>query len=316
MRVSALITALAALFCFTGIAGAKQAGSQRELNGFFIGQHISVLGNEFGKPVQEQTNGDYTYRVFRLKQTPGSYMVFSTHATYPEYILGIQLSGSNGEATHPFLGLRLGDVKKKVLERLGQPGQVRPVKTRKKELWEWGESNVSLQIADGGGLVSIKINGFRGFPEAPFSQSENAFQGFKAAVRAEDREKILSLVMPDLEVIYGGREVLKIGEVFKVKSALRKEIFSNESKIMSSLLRGPRSLKAVFRDEKPEANMDMRLYIRQPDKDKKADKPGNRGPPGKGGVDAVYKFPASKILSEIVFTEQAGKWRVWDVKFR
>jgi hypothetical protein len=33
-------------------------------------------------------------------------------------------------------------------------------------------------------------------------------------------------------------------------------------------------------------------------------------------MTTVVKFYKSKILEEIVYTEHAGKWKVWEVKFR
>ena len=71
------LLALTAIVLLAPRYGAAQSPSQRELNGFVIGQHRDVLEAAFGNPYDERKTDDgWVYRTDLLRDEPRAYMTF------------------------------------------------------------------------------------------------------------------------------------------------------------------------------------------------------------------------------------------------
>ena len=98
--------------------------SQRELNGFLIGQDADAIAGGFSTQPKEQKYDDgWIDRVYALDSLNTSFMVFG----YPDSLhdcLSIQITGRMGTEMRPFLGLKLGDPREKIIASLGPPSKV------------------------------------------------------------------------------------------------------------------------------------------------------------------------------------------------
>jgi len=284
-----LDAALLCLVLYASAAAAENPPSQIELNGFLLGQYVKMLDSTFGTPFQEEMTEDgLAYRAYVLSKESQGYMVFQSTTERPQYIFSIQITGKVGTNTTPFLGLRLGDDKSKVLQVLGKPSKVKRVQELKLEYLTYKNRNYSVEIDEEGRLYSIRILGFEGFPEKP--KEFPKIEGFKRCVVDRDVDCLLTQLAPDFEVY-------KEGQLYTFTSGARTELMNPESPVVRLLLGDKDSVRAVFAEERSPGESEFRMYE-------------------KGSIDVVFKFYKSKIISEIVYTTFAGQSRVWEIRFR
>lgn len=263
--------------------------SQRELNGFFIGQHEDILKNELGEPYKI-INETYASKVnsYLIDLNDKAFIAFYINKTRGNIIEEIQITGNkNTHMDYLFLGLKLGDTKEKVLQILGSPSKIEKG-TRNSDLYFYEGRNYSVQIDKENTLISIKIFGYTGFEQEV--GTIDSFDSFKKVLNSNDMDLIYDLIMPDIEIT-------KDGKIYRIQKRFRNDILDKNSEITNNLLYSNDNLNQVLSNYNGNISQEMRFTTNGP-----------------GGW--VFKFPDSKILDEIFFIFEAGKWRVWEIVYR
>lgn len=259
--------------------------SQRGLNGFLLGEDAKPLSEVFDSVIKEQKYGDgWTDRVYSLDTTGGAYMVFGFSDSSDD-CMSIQITGNAGTAMHPFLGLRLGDSRQRVMEILGTPSQVQHLHNPPLEFLLYARRNYSVELDSTGNLCSVRILGYKGFPDAPsdsLPNLENIFQ----LLQSKDPEIILEALAPDVEVVAGDSTYTFSG------SAL--DVIGDQSSLLSQFLYSGQSSLASL------STSTIRGAILEPE----SVKINNATP--------MFKFPKSSSVKDVVFVVHAGKWRIWE----
>jgi hypothetical protein len=284
---------LGALITATSVV-AQQPGSQRALNGFVLGQHKETVANTFDELLQEGTTpSGQTYQAFGFDREHQAYMLFQYSQDNPDYLYSIQLTGDPGTNTRPFLGLQLGDSRAKVLARLGNPVSVTQNPELHLEQLEYGpERNFSVEVDSLGQLFSIRIIGYNGFGNQPEPEDLPTLAQVKELVAGTDIDALLDLLAGDVEVFRGN-------SVYSYRRAARLDLADNTSRMARELFSGPGSLREALTAEVIRgAEFTVRVY-----------EDSSRYP------GLLYTFSDNGPLAEMLFTAEAGAWRLWEIKF-
>ncbi len=279
---------LLSFLSFPASAQSQFPPSQRELNGFLLGEDAAPIGAGFDTLLKEQKYGDgWTDRVYPLDSTGTSFMVFG-FADSSDDCMSVQITGKPETPMHPFLGLRLGDAKEKVYRTLGVPSQVRHVQRRAMTFCQYEDRNYSVQLDSLGRLWSVRILDYEGFPGLP-PDSLPDLAGTFQALQSGDPEVILDALAPDVELVAHDTAYSFMGSPL--------DVVSNQATRFSQLLyAGPSCLAALGQ-----------AYVRAATLDPQS------------SDDAAhvlrYTFPVDAPVKDIVFVIHAGKWRIWDAHF-
>lgn len=267
---------------------AQPPENQRELNGYLLGQRHSVL-TKIGKPYKQVKSRDGWIDEVHLVNGE-NYMVFGFRKAGNEQMLSIQITGGPYAEMRPFLGLRLGDSKEKVVSALGKPTEIKHVSDVNVDEYRYDPRNYSVEIDSKGKLSSIRI----GANEWYFKDVEFAKQspvgGLRKALETCETDELVEQLSGDAE-FYLGEETIEFN------SSVFQELQNKNSRFVQLLCGGKGSLREALLTENTEEDIQMRVYE-------------------KHSPAIVAKFPNSKIVSEIVFDAVAGKWRVYEVQFR
>jgi hypothetical protein len=265
---------------------------QTELNGFLLGQNKTVL-TSLGKPFKAgDSEGGWKFQAYQFKND--SYMVFEFAPENLEQIAAIQISGEHGEMG-PFLGVRLGDSEEQLTTKLDKPDHVKPEPDLGLTLLEYEKRNYTFEVDAKKQISSIRIVGYegcqakpKGLPLAPKGQP--LLEEFKAAVLQHDVDGLLEILTPDVEFY-------KSGKTYTFSRSARGELEKGDTDFARLLFAPQRSIQAFFKDEKAHPDEQFRLY--------------EKAPPGH-----VIKFPDGKIIQEMVYKFEAGRWKLWEIQFR
>lgn len=290
-----LLCSVAVLFLLLPniLAAAENPPSQIELNGFLLGQYKIVLESTFGEPFKEIAHEDgWVDRFYSLGPGAESYMLFGLSNKDDVQIIAMQITGNSAPGMFPFLGLRLGDSKSKVLEVLGEPSSIKPVVVPDLNLdlkyYQYEGRNYSVEINHLDKLYSIRLVGDEGLLQE--AQGVPAIEELKVCVLRKDADCLVGVLAPDFEAF-------KDGKAITYSTAARRELANSASPLVHLLLGSENSLRSVFADEKLDGHSELRLYESK-------------------RLDWVFKYPDSKIIQEIVYTFHSGEWRVWEIRFR
>lgn len=272
-------------------ASAQHPPSQVELNGFVLGQHRAVMEKTFGKPWREQTTSDHwVYRTYIIDRPHHAYMAFKFASQRKDYCYSIQVAGDSGTPMVPFLGLRLGDRRRRIDELVGPPSKTEREKQWPADLLSYHGRNYSFETDTLGRLSSIEIFGYEGFRERPDSSAMNPLPALERALAERGVDSLILALAPDFELYHGGN-------VLRYTVAARDELADSAS-ALTTLLYGPgSSLRAALAEEKTAPDVALRVSEKAP-------------------LGLVYKFAKSRTVEEVVFQWQAGRWKVWEVRLR
>jgi hypothetical protein len=259
--------------------------SQRELNGFLLGEDAKPISGGFDSLLKEQKYSDgWIDRVYSLDTTQTAYMVFGFSDSSDD-CLSIQITGKAGTEMHPFLGLRLGDRREKVYEILGPPSQVQHLPTPYLEFLHYSHRNYSVELDSLGSLWSIRIFGYDGLPEVPSDSLPNIETVFQN-IQSKDPDLILEALAPDAELILRD-------SIFSFEGSALDVIKDQSSRFSQLLYSGQSSLASLGRSSISAASLDPESV-----KNNK--------------LTPMYKFPEPSPVKDIVFVVHAGKWRIWE----
>jgi hypothetical protein len=260
----------------------------RELMGFLLRQDRRTVEATLGQPFTQQstTGGEVAY-AYRLPSGGDSYFV--AFYTTKGHLREMELTGTDSTVSTGFFGLHLDDPAEKVAAALGKPTEVRHEDDVDVDLWDYESANYSVEISSDHKLYSIQIvDESEELPKALAGARE--VREFALALRDHDLEKVLSMASGEIECSDKVHNWLQTGTA--------RTILGNRSSDLSICL--ARASKAILElgPEMKGTSDEIRVWTE------------------KGGSGFVTKFPAASPLKEVVFTNESGGWRVYEVTFR
>jgi hypothetical protein len=130
-----------------------------------IGMSMDDAKKALGSYGQDDTDQDGNpARTFLVSDGHG-YIELTTEAGKPEVVYGIEYHGGADAKVPSILGVRLGDGAADVLTHVGQPSKRASV-LDDRTLWSYAGRNYSFELSSGGDLITIRIEGYDGLPQA------------------------------------------------------------------------------------------------------------------------------------------------------
>jgi hypothetical protein len=270
---------------------AQSIEGEIELAGFLLGQYRNTVHEEFGKPFERRISDEgWLYEFHALTADTSVYALFK----YPKWdttrIYSIQLNGDRFEEMYPFKGLRLGAKKETVDKVFGTSTRTELVDDPPLIIEYYDHKNYSFDIDRNlNTLYGIQIYG-RILEQKPKATLPNLLS-FKNAVLSRDVDSLLMNIAPDVEFYHHGK-------VTRFQTGARREFADRSSELVKLLIGETGSIWYAFEVEKAKDVPEQRIYNKKND------------------LTTVFKFPESSVLSEIVFVPHAGRWKVYEVRFR
>jgi hypothetical protein len=266
-----------------------QTSCQSELNGFLLGQYKKTV-NSLGQPFKTGDENGWPFQAYQLP--PDGYMVVSFDPREADQIAAIQISGQV-TGMHPFLGIKLGDTEKTLEDRLGRPGKKTREEGEELFLLEYSGRNYTFEIDTKGRISSIRIvndcpHQSPGKALAP--EGSPLVEELLKALATHNVDLLMQVLAPDLEIY-------KSGDAYAFTRGARAELEKGDTAFSRLLFSPNGSVLAALKDEGPRADEQIRLYQKH--------QPAH-----------VIKFPDSKIIAEIVYDFQGGRWKVYEIRFR
>ncbi|HCW09151.1 MAG TPA: hypothetical protein DGG95_17480 [Cytophagales bacterium] len=288
MRISVIVI----LNLWTYTVNAQNITGEIELGGFMLGQYRTAVHNELGRPIKKiKTDDGWIYEFHNFKKDTSVYGLFK----YPSWdtlrLFAIQINGHRYEEMHPFKGLKLGNTKEEVKSIFGDFESKQIIENPTVTVQYYKHKNYSLEIDQNNKLYGIQIFGsILGNKTRDVSPS---FESFKQTLNSKNTDSLLQYLMPDIEIYVNNK-------VIGFWGSARKEFQRRDSELVKYLLGTELSVLTVLTNEKTKATAELRFM------------PENKI----SATATVFKFYESKVLQEIVFIPFAGKWRVYEIKFR
>jgi hypothetical protein len=268
-----------------------QAPSQRELNGFLLGQHKEPIAASFTKVLRVDSTSDrWIYRTYLLDRSHHAYMTFKFAPDHPDQAVSLQIAGDSGTTMHPFAGLVLGDHREAAISRLGNPSRIEHEAELNLILYVYEGRNYSLEFDSLSRVSSIQVFGYDGFLDRP-AETAPSLDSLGSGLAAGG-DAALQYLAPDLEIYEGG-------QTHSFRRAAFTEVQDDTTAIAKLLFLGVRSVAAVLRDRSNRSGADLNIRVWE------------RRPSG-----WVFKLPATAPIAEIVYVNHAGRWRVWEIRYR
>jgi hypothetical protein len=203
-------------------------------------------------------------------------------------IIELELTGADPSGPTGFFGLQLCDSAEKAEAAIGKPTKISHEDDVNVDLWYYERNNYSLEFTPDHKLYSIQILDKFGDNPPGFAGSDEV-RFFAQAVQAHDIDRLMELVSGEIEC--------STTEAFGIQSGSARVIIADpKSPVSLCLLRAAKAILAFGPEMKGTEDM-IRIYT---DAD-----PGT-----------VTKFPTSRPLKEVVFAQEAGAFRVYEVTFR
>jgi hypothetical protein len=264
-----------------------------ELSGFLLRQDRKAVEAALGKPFHEEKgNHNTTAAAYHLPISKKDYLVaFYFEGKDSEQqgkAVQLELTGHEPSGPTGFFGLELGDSASKVETTLGKPSLIRHEDDVNLDLWDYVENNYSLEFSADHKLYSIQIIDQPGNDSPGFAGSEEV-RLFAQTIQANDIDKLMELVSGEIEC--------STTEAFGIHAGSARSILSNfKSPISLCLQRAAKAILALGPEMKG-VDDSIRIWTKHT--------PGT-----------VTKFPDSSPLKEVVFDQEAGAFRVYEVTFR
>jgi len=267
-----------------GQLGAAQVPSQRELDGFILGQHRDVLENAFGDPYNEsETDDGWIVQTYLVNEEPLLYISFKFPADDPDFFISIGIAGAKNPSMTPFAGVRLGASPDEVRRIFGAPSSVEPAEDDDVDMWLYRGRNYSFEMDKEAGLRSIQLMGYEGFaPATPPKWSD-----LRPRLLSTDVATLLATFSPDAEIY-------KDDELYGIDDRMRKVASDPTSPFRQGL-----ALVASALGNKAAEPIDSNLRASDD-----------------GVPKFVFKFDMDSPVEQIVLIDQAGEARVWEVQLR
>lgn len=264
-------------------------GGEVELAGFLIGQYRRAVHHELGKPIESRVTDDkWIYEFHKLKPDTSVYALFKYAAWDTTRVYAIQVNGDKFDEMHAFRGLKLGASLDAVTKVFGKSNEVETVSDPPLNVHYYDNKNYSFEIDKSGHLFGIQIYGK--ILSNKVTDKLASLHGFKNAVITKNVDSLMHYLSPDVEIISEHKELAIAGSA-------RAE-FTKNTEFMHKLLGETNSVWYAFAKERVEGEGELKTF-------------------GEGNHHfTVFKFYESEVLSEVIFYPHAGKWKVFEIKFR
>lgn len=282
-------TLLLSLVLPLGVAAAERVPSQRELNGFVIGQHRDATISSLGLPFLEETTSDgWLYLTFLVSEDPLLYWGFKFPPDQMDRLISVQYAGGPDPGMRPFSGVRLGSTAEEVLGFFGPPVSREKLTDPPAELWRYEGVNYSFEFGDDGRLSSIQIFGYDGFGDPP---------GFPGPMPWEDVLALLGFTDPErmMDAISSDAEISCDGDYCYVDRSMWSTLTDTTSPFRGELTR-------VFEALTTESAWEPAEVLVRLARD--------------GSPCTVYRFGEGSPVMQVVLISEAGEWRIWEIEIR
>ena len=288
MRRLYLLGVAGAVVCCVGDVGA-QVPSQRELNGFVIGQNQDAIRSSFGDPYQEeQTEDGWLYLMYLTSEEPIAYFVFKFSASETDRVISMQYAGDPDPDMRLFAGVHLGSTAADVRQIFGPPTSTRDLVDPPFEVWLYDGMNYSFEFDQDQRLSSIQIFGLDGFSDPEDYPMPKPWEEVLALLESTDPETLMQGVASDAEVYRGD-------DCYFVDGSLWSVVSDPNSPFRSALAQVVEALQTSSGWEPIDVNMRMSTDL---------------------PLCIVYKFAGASPVSEVVLINEAGDWRLWEIAYR
>jgi len=268
-----------------------QVLSQRQLNGFLIGQHRDAIAASFSTVLRVDTTSDgWLNRTYLLDKTHHAYMSFKFPSDKPDYTVSVQIAGDSGTSMIPFLGIVLGTPRDQLVSRFGKPSRVEHQDDVNTDLYDYDYRNYSFEVDSHNRVSSIQILGDEGFAKLPTGTAPS-LDSLAHALQAGP-DSALEYLTPDVEIYRGGTSI-------SFRHGALTDLRDPASNMAIVLFRGPNSLSTILQAPAARSSGDVNLRVWE-----------------HGGTGWVWKFPAGVPIDELVFKGHGGRWRLWEVRYR
>jgi len=255
-----------------------------DLNGFRLWQFRNVVIASYGEPDRKMEQNDFTHEAFFISEK--AYMVFGYLSSASHNIYSIQITGDTNEML-PFKGLVLGDNVVKVNKQLGLPTNIRQIEKPRVDIYEFENTNYTIEIDESGKLFSIKISvKNKLFENASFNDEH--WGNFKKAVMEKNLPKIINCLRPDVEIY-------KDGKTLSINKKISEFNNNPNQEFIQAIIAEKNSVYTELTKSEPESEMRVQEKM---------------------GVGSVYKFYKGNMLREIVFFPYNGKYRIYEIAFK
>ncbi|MFZ1084116.1 MAG: hypothetical protein WAN35_04025 [Terracidiphilus sp.] len=265
-----------------------------ELNGFLLFQNQKAVEAALGQPFRKgERTDDKQWFAYHLSGSKNNYLVAYYYVgkdpVYKDQIIELEFTGAGPSGPTGFFGLQLGDSAEKVEAVIDKPTEIRHEDDVNVDLWDYEKNNYSLEFTPDHKLYSIQIVDQSGKDSPGFAGSEEV-RLFAEAVQAHDIDKLMELSSGQIECSHPN-------DVYSLQSGPARGVLLNpKSGISICLQRAAKEILALSPGMKGVEDQ-IRVYTKA--------EPGT-----------VTKFPASCPLKEVVFRQEAGAFRVYEVTFR
>jgi hypothetical protein len=286
----ALVGQQAGMKTDTGVAAHPHA---HELNGFLLRQDRKAVEAALGKPFRDGKNSDgWHWCAYHLRGFKDNYLVAfyieNAESFFNGKVVQLELTGNEPSGLTGFYGLELGDSAKKAEAVLGKPSEIRHENDANVDLWDYKNSNYSLEFTPSHKLSSIQVDeGPVGREPAVGGTSE--VYAFAKAVKMHDVDAMMYLASGEIECSKRNAFGIQGGKARKILDDRRSAVSLCLAQAADAILTLGPQLKST--------DTDIRIWEKAP-----------------SGI--VVKFPQSSPLREVVLMDEAGSPRIYEVTFR
>jgi hypothetical protein len=286
-----------ATYAQTDAAATKLAATYHarphELAGFLLRQYRDAIESALGKPfAQEVRPSGNLACAYRLSGSKNNYFVaiYDQNKKSEMYskAANLELTGADPSGFTGFFGLELGDPAEKVEKILGKPAEIRHEDDVNVDLWDYTQENYSVEISSDHKLYSIQIVDQPG-KDTPDPAGSAAVLRFAQAIEVHDMETMMQMVSGEIEC--------STSDTFGIRSGAARTILTDQKSPISVCLKRAADAVLALGPDMKGADDQIRVWEKH--------SPGT-----------VTKLPQSSPLAELVFDEEAGAWRVYEVTFR
>lgn len=266
--------------------------SQRELNGFLIGQSLKAIDASFASRIQVDTSQDgWVDRAYLVDRPHRAYMAFKFEPDRPKAAVSVQVAGDAGAPVDGLLRVRLGDSRDTLIARVGRPTRITHEDDVNVDLFSYDGRNYSYEVDSTGRVSSIQIMGLEGFPDS----APVVGLSLDSLVRALQGSwsQALDVLSPEIEVYPDSQTTVSFTH------GARQDLEDTSSALRRVLISGPRSLVRVLEDASVRAKGESSVRVWE-----------------QGGVGLVWKFPDPIPVAEVVLKVEDARWVLWEVTYR
>jgi hypothetical protein len=278
----------------SGFAAAAHA-RPHELEGFLLRRDRRAFEASLGKPFHEQDGPNSTkVCAYHLPNSKKNYLVvfFFVSTKKDSQLNGkavqLELTGPEPSGPTGFFGLQLRDSATQVEMVLGRPASIRHEQEEDLDLWNYERDNYTLDFTPDHRLYSIQVieQERKGDPELA---GRDEVRLFAQTIQTRNWDAVLEMASGEIEC--------STSEAFGIRTGPARSILTDPQSAVSRCLKHATDAILTEKPGMKGADDALRLWDSM-------------------RMGMVTKFPASSPLREVVFVDEAGALRVYEVTFR